>query len=99
MKARESERESERDGAGERAARLIPLLSQHPFCSTLFQRGERYIIDKFEEGKGEEFIQEGGYRGKWHIIRAYRHPISPLLAVAGWLKVSIQGDVLPLLWG
>ncbi len=60
----ERERERERDGAGEQAARLIPLLSQHPFCETLFRRGESYTTGKLEKEKGKKSIEEGGYRGK-----------------------------------
>lgn len=52
-------RERAREGRRERTS-LIPLLSQHPFCATLFQRGQRLMLDKFKEGEAGEFIQEDG---------------------------------------
>lgn len=52
VKAREREREGEGDGVREQAARLIPLLSQHPFCETLFRSGGELHNRQIEEAKG-----------------------------------------------
>ena len=46
------ERERERDGVREQAARLILLLSQHPFCETLFRSGGELHNRQIEEAKG-----------------------------------------------
>ena len=56
---RERERERERDGVREQAARLILLLSQHPFCETLFRSGGELHNRQIEEAKGGK-IHWGG---------------------------------------
>lgn len=74
-------RERERETAGERAARLIPLLSQHLFCESLFWRGERYRTGEQEKEKRTKSTDEGAYRGKEHIIQSHWHVLSPSIAL------------------
>lgn len=51
---RKAEEERKRHTAGERAARLTPLLLQHPFWEILFRRGVRYISHKLERKTGPD---------------------------------------------